>query len=309
MLFRNSAVSPQKSRFLPDNSAPHFALLFVQLCFGSFAVSGKIALKFFPSPVIVMFRVGLAFLAFAFLSGSWSKLKLNDKRDYGYFALYSLVGVTLNQLLSITGLAYTNATNASLLATTIPVFALLVGAFLGLDKLNFRKFFGILTAAFGVVLLVNPFKASFSGDTLFGDLLILLNSLSYAVYISLTKTLVSKHGALKSLFWLFFFGSLICVPLGMWSISSVDLEIVPPNAWIALGFLVVFSTILAYYWNAWALMRVSPGTVAVYIYLQPLIGFVLAVIFLGETLTFNFLLSTMLVFLGVYLVTKKSRMS
>ncbi len=286
--------------------APHLALLLVQLFFGSFTVSGKIALKSLPSPAVVMFRVALALIAFAIFNGSWKNVKLDDKRDYWRFAVYSLFGVTLNQLLSITGLSLTNATNASLLAITIPVFALLVGTIFGLDSLNFRKVLGILTAALGVILLINPFKANFSSQTTLGDSMILLNSLCYGTYIALTKNLVSKHGALKSIFWLFFFGSLICVPVGLWSLASVDLANVPMNAWIAVGFLVVFSTILAYYLSAWALVRVAPSTVAVYIYLQPLIGFMLATIFLGEHLTINFLLSAILVFLGVFFVTREN---
>ena len=264
------------------NLAPHIALVAVQLLFGCAPVIGKIALQTFPSYGIVGFRVGGAALAFYFLQRFRGSLALDCRKDYLLFAVFSLFGVVLNQLLFFRGLSLTTATNTSLLAVTIPIFTILISALIGYDKLTWKKILGTLIAACGVIYLVNPAQASFSSATTLGDILIILNSFSYAIYVAISKKLITKYGALKSIAWLFIFGSFINVPVGVYFMQTVELETVSAAAWIALAAIVIFPTILAYYWNAWALARVEPSVVAVYIYLQPLIGFVSAIIFLGE---------------------------
>ncbi len=292
-----------------ESHSPHVALLLVQLMFGSAPVLGKAALLAFPSFAIVGFRVGGAALAFYFFQRFRGSLALENRSDYLYFAIFSFFGVVVNQLLFFKGLSLTTATNTSLLAVMIPVFTFLISAGIGIEKLTWRKILGIVIAAFGVIYLVDPSKASFSSATTQGDILIILNSLSYAIYVTISKNLISKYGALKSIAWLFLFGSIINVPIGFYSLQSVELGSVGINAWLALGAIIIFPTILAYYWNAWALARVEPSVVAIYVYLQPLIGFFSAVIFLGEKLSFRAIAAMVLIFAGVYLVIRRRKLN
>ncbi|HXG83722.1 MAG TPA: DMT family transporter [Pyrinomonadaceae bacterium] len=290
------------------NYSPHVALVAVQLFFGAFPVVGKYVLQTIPSFAMVGFRVGGAALAFVILQLiSKDGLRLDKKSHYGWFALYSLLGVVLNQLLFISGLALTTATNTSLLAVLIPIFALLVGVVLRLDTLSGRKIFGVVLAAAGVVYLIDPAKASFSSATTRGDFFIIVNCFFYASYIAVSKRLIQHYGALKSMAWLFLFGSIITVPLGAYSMRAVDLANVPSLTWLAIVGIVIFPTILAYYLNAWALARVSPSVVAIYIYLQPLIGFVSAVIFLNEHFSLRLIIAALLIFTGLFLVTRKPK--
>jgi drug/metabolite transporter (DMT)-like permease len=162
-----------------DALAPHVALIAVQMFFGSAAVLGKVALQTFPSFAIVGFRVAGAALAFYILQRvRRGNLALENTKDYLYFALFSLFGVVLNQLLFFKGLSLTTATNTSLLAVMIPVFAFTISVFIGNDKLSWRKVAGIALAACGVIYLINPWKASFSSATTQGDILVILNSFS-----------------------------------------------------------------------------------------------------------------------------------
>lgn len=287
--------------------APHVALVFVQLFFGSAAVLGKVALQTFPAFSIVGFRVGGAALAFYILQRTRGSLALERGKDYLYFALFSFFGVMLNQLLFFKGLSLTTATNTSLLAVMIPVFAFTISAFIGNDKFSWRKIVGILLAACGVIYLVDPTKASFSSATTQGDILIILNSLSYGAYIAISKKLISHYGALKSIAWLFLFASLVNVPIGIFFMQTVELSRIGATAWTALAAIVVFPTILAYFWNTWALARVEPSVVAVYVYLQPLIGTVLAIFLLKEEWSSRIFLAMILIFIGVYLVTRNRK--
>ncbi len=97
------------------------------------------------------------------------------------------------------------------------------------------------------------------------------------------------------------------MPFGLYSLSSVDLGNVGSTAWLSLAAVIIFPTILAYYWNAWALARVEPSVVAVYVYLQPIIGTVLAITILGEEWKNRLFLAMILIFVGVFLVTRKRK--
>lgn len=290
-----------------ESLAPHIALLAVQLMFGSAPILGKLALAAFPSYAIVGFRVAGAASAFYFLQKFRGGLALRKRSHYFYFALFSFFGVIFNQLLFFKGLSLTTATNTSLLAVTIPVFAILVSIFIGNDKLSWQKIVGMILAAAGVVYLIDPTKASFSSETTQGDVLIILNSLSYATYVAISKKLISFYGALKSIAWIFLFAAFINVPIGLISMQSVELSQISSASWLALAAVVVFPTILAYYWNTWALARVAPSVVAVYIYLQPLIGTLLAIFVLKEEWKPRIFVAMILIFAGVYLVTRKRK--
>lgn len=282
---------------------PHLALLAVQIMFGSSAFLGKAALAAFPSSAIVGFRVGGAALTFYVLQRIGGDLRLDKKSHYLHFALFSFFGVVANQLLFFKGLSLTTAMNTSLLAVTMPIFTIVVSVFIGNDKLNLLKICGILLAAAGVVYLLNPAEASFSSQTTRGDVLIILNCLSYSIYVAVSKKLITHYGALKSIAWVFLIGSVFNVPIGYYSLQSIDIGNVGNSAWLALAAIVVFPTIIAYYLNTWALARVAPSIVAIYIYLQPIIGFLMAILFLGEDWNYRAPLAMLCIFVGVFLVT------
>ncbi|MFT3744582.1 MAG: DMT family transporter [Pyrinomonadaceae bacterium] len=293
---------------MPDNErsiAPYLALVGVQLSFGSFPVFGKIALTVIPAVGLVGFRVGLTALIFVIVQSFRRRFWLKDRIDYLKLFGISFLAVTFNQLLFTTGLSLTKASNASLISVTIPIFALTVGYVLGSEILRPVKVLGIIIACTGVVLLVDPRNASFSSQTTLGDLLVVANSFCYGVYVAISKSIVTRNGAFRSIMWIFVFASIFCVPLGVYSLRDVDFTAIQPNIWGAILYTALIGTLVPYFLNAWALARVNPSTVAVFVYLQPVVGFMLAVAFLGEHVGINFIASALLVFAGVYLVTKK----
>jgi drug/metabolite transporter (DMT)-like permease len=137
--------------------------------------------------------------------------------------------------------------------------------------------------------------------------MIIANGFCYAFYLSISKDVISRNGAIRSLAWLFLIGSIICVPLGIVSLSAVDFSSVTTHGWLSVAFIILFPTIGAYYLNAWALTRVAPSVVAVYIYLQPLVGTCLAIFVLGEEWKPRIFLAMALIFTGVFLVTRKGK--
>lgn len=284
---------------------PHLALVGVQIFFGTGPVVGKVVLKVIPAFGLVGFRVGVTATALIIFQSIRGRFWLKEKGDYRRLAILSLFGVTLNQLFFVTGLSLTKASNTSLLAVTIPIFALAVGAIAGVEKLKIAKVIGILLAAFGVILIIDPRNASFSSETTLGDLLIIANSLCYGIYVATSKTVVSRNGAFRSMMWVFIFASVICVPLGAYSMSSVEISAVEPTVWLLVAYIAIGVTLAPYLLTAWALARVDPSTVAVYVYLYPLIGLLLAVVFLGEHIGPSLIAAAGFIFAGLYLVIKR----
>lgn len=274
--------------------------------FGTWPIFGKIALTALPSTGIVAFRVVGGSIAFVILQRSLEHERKIRSRDFARLALYSLLGVVLNQFLFVKGLSLTTAVNTILLGTTIPVFTLLISILLGYDRLTLRKVLGITLAVSGVVYLLYP-ERHFTSDTAVGNLLILLNSLSYGAYIALSKDMIKRYGALNVLAWIFIFGCIATVPVGGYALSGLDLSQIGPGIWLAILYIILVPTVGAYYLNAWALARVEPSTVAVYVYLQPLIAFALAPLILNEKWNPRTWLASLLIFAGVTVVTWRMR--
>jgi len=294
-----------KKSALEHAYAPHISLILVQLLFGSFPVVGKFALQTFPALGIVAFRISGAAIILYFLQRFQGKLALERKSDYARLAFYSLLGIVLNQILYVTGLSLTKATNTALLAVVIPIFAVIISAAFKYEKFTWLKVAGIILAAGGVVYLIDPAKASFSSQTTQGDLLIVLNSFFYAWYVAISKDTFARNGALRSIVWIMIFGTLMSLPFGVYALKDLDFTSVSGSAWLAIIFIIIFPTAGAYFFNAWAVARVQASTVVVYVYLQPLIGAFLALTLLGEEWNPRVLPAMALIFAGVYLVTRR----
>jgi len=275
--------------------------------FSTWPIVGKVALKALPSVGLVAFRVAGAALAFILIGALRGRISSIQKRDWPLLVASSLLGVVLNQWLFVKGLSLTTVINATLLGTLIPVFTLLVSIALRTDHVSLRRIIGICLAAAGVLYLIGPERAEFSSTTRLGDLLIVTNSLCYGAYIVISKDLMKRYSALTVITWIFIVGSVATVPFGAISMSHVPLANVRPVIWLAIAYIVLVPTVGAYYLNTWALGRVAPSTVAVYIYLQPLLAFSLAPLLLGEKLSWRALIAALLIFSGVLVVTRRGR--
>jgi drug/metabolite transporter (DMT)-like permease len=300
---------PMSSRHsLGDHSAaPHLALIIVQVLFGTWPLFGKIALRSMTSTSLVGFRICGAAIVLTLLQRKLSELLRLPKRMIAWLVLSSLLGVTLNQLLYVKGLSLTTVINATLLSTTIPVFTLAVSIALGHDRASLRNIAGIGLAMTGVVYLVDPFRASFSAQSSLGDMLIIATSLCYGAYIAVSRDLVKRYGALNVITWLFLIGAIVTLPLSAYAWTMNDLKSVSMGGWLIVVYIVLIPTVGAYYLNAWALTRVAPSIVAIYIYLQPLLAFGLAPLVLGESWNSRTLVACALIFAGVAVVTIRSR--
>ncbi|MBC8028825.1 MAG: DMT family transporter [Pyrinomonadaceae bacterium] len=294
---------PALPSFKDRNLTPHLALVAVQVMFGTWPIFGKIVLRSMSSTSLVGFRICGAAIVLTLFRRQLGELIRLPRRILAWVLLSSFLGVVLNQLLFVKGLSFTTAINASLLTTTIPVFTLAVSIALGHDRASLRHILGIALAAAGVVYLVDPWRASFSAQTTLGNILIVINSLSYGAYIAVSRDLFRRYGALNVITWLFLLGALMTLPFAGYAWSSDELDSVSLGAWLIVAYIVLIPTVGAYYLNSWAVTRVSPSIVAIYIYLQPLLAFGFAPMILGESWNSRTLVACVLIFAGVAVVT------
>jgi len=287
--------------------APHLALIGVQILFGTWPILGKIALRSMSTTNLMLCRLIGAAIVFAVIQRSLRPLWLMPKRDLLWLTLCSLVGVVGNQFIYLKGLSLTTVINTTLLSTTIPVFTLFVSILLGHDRLSLRRLAGISLAAGGVIYLVNPARADVSAHTTLGNLMVACSSLLYAVYIVISKDLFERYGALNVITWIFVVGSIVTIPAGVYSLGSAHVYTLGPTVWLTILFVILFPTVVAYYLNAWALTRVTPSTVAIYIYMQPLFAFGVAPFLLGEKWNWRTVVAAVFIFSGVALVTRRGR--
>ena len=283
---------------------PHLALITVQILFGIWPIFGKIVLRSMSTTSLIALRLVGAAVLFALIQRQITPLIRMRAKDIALLTACSMLGIVGNQFLFVNGLALTTVINAEILSTTIPVYALAVSILLGYDRGSRKTLIGVVLSAAGVLYLINPLHADFSQQTTTGNVLILTNSFLYALYIVFSKSLVERYGALNVVTWIFLVGSVITVPVGIYSLQRENLAAISATTWVAVAFIIIFPTVVAYYLNAWALTRVPPSVVAIYIYMQPLIAFGFAPLLLGESWNWRTIIAAFMIFGGVALVTR-----
>lgn len=284
----------------------HGALFAVAVIYGANYSIAKVIVPEFIGPFgVIFFRVVIAGLLFWLIELFTVNGKIESSKDFIRLALCGFFGVASNQLLFFKGISITTPINASLMMLTTPVLVLILSYFFLSEKITKIKVVGILVALFGAIMLVGGTDFSFNSETWIGDLFIFLNAISYGLYLILAKPLMQKYNALTIVKWIFLFGSIIVIPFGINQVLEVEWSNLPMYFYYCLGFIVIGTTFLAYLLNAWGLKFVNASVVSIYIYMQPVLATTFAFIIRGDQLTVEKLLLSLLIFAGVYLVSKK----
>jgi len=201
----------------------------------------------------------------------------------------------------------TTPISASVIMTSSPITVLVVSYFLLKEKITANKLIGIALGATGAIMLIGIDGFNLSSDTFLGNIFILINAVSFSIYLVLVKPMMYRYKAITVIKWVFFFGMIMVIPFGVEEFTLVEWSNMPNEAWLSLAYIVIGTTFIAYLLNTWALQYVNPSLVGYYIYLQPVFSTVVAVSFRGDKLTLTEALYSLLIFTGVYLVSIKSR--
>jgi len=289
----------------------HFALLGVALIYGSSFLIAKSAMQgAVPPRAFIQFRVtgaALLFWMLSPLSGDHHFLRIPNK-DKLLLAVSALFGVTTNMLFFFEGLKITTPVNASIMMVSGPIMVLVAGAIIVKERITPPKIAGIILGAVGAFWLIYSgadFQLSglFSTDVAKGNLFVLINASSYAVYLVIVKPLMARYNALFVIRWVFTFGVFFVLPFGLPQVVEIDWNLWTTNILWAVGFVIVGTTFFTYLGNIIALKTLHPATVGAYIYLQPLIASVLSLFYGAETWSVHMLFGGISIFAGVYFVS------
>jgi drug/metabolite transporter (DMT)-like permease len=287
-----------------NNFKAHSILLFTALIAGfNYSISKIIMPEFVLPAAIVVIRGISASIFFWTIYLLLSREKIDYKKDLLRIFLCAFTGIACNQLLFFEGLNLTTPINASLLQCGVPVFVLVISATMIREKITPVKILGVILGASGAVLLLMSSALKSAGAHYLGDLLIIINALSYAFFLVLIKPLMAKYDGLTIAAWVFGLGTMMTFPFGYQDILRIQWQSTPAYALWSLAFIVVFSTIIAYYLNITVMKFVNPSVAGIYIYVQLVFTTLIAVWFGKDYLTIEKTLYSLLIFGGVYLVS------
>jgi len=280
----------------------HLPLIIVQVSFGALPPFSKLALNYFPPMSIVFFRIVASAILFSTIFFLFKQEKVKETKHYYWFMLYAFFGVAGNQLFYLTGLSMTNAVNAGILVTTIPIFTLIVAVLLKREEMSFVKIIGILIAISGVAILIDFGRFQFNKNFI-GDLFIISNSLFYAIYLVISKKMLKLYNSFTVITYVFVFASFMILPFTVNSLFVINYNSIPSSGYLSLLLVLIVGTFIPYLVVTFALQNTQSSSVAVYSYLQPLIATILSSLIVGEHITLRLLISALIILIGVSFVT------
>lgn len=223
------------------------------------------------------------------------------------FALFAaLLGIMLNQGSFILGVSMTSPIDASVVTTTAPIFAMIIAALYLREPITGMKIAGVAIGAVGALMLIlsSPAAASSGGGSVGGDLLCMFAQLSYATYFVVFKGLIGRYGPVTLMKWMFLFATLCWLPFGAEDFVSTRWQAFGWRNFAEVGFIVLGATFLTYLLLPVGQKNLRPTVGCMYNYLQPLVASLVAVLAGMDRFTTIKAAAVVLVFAGVYAVTR-----
>jgi len=291
------------------NFKAHIAVFTANILYGANYSIAKLVMPKFIQPLgFIIIRVWIAALLFIITTQLFIREKIASADRLRLF-LCAVFGVTINQLLFFKGLSLTSPIDSGLMMVTNPIFVLILSAVFLAEKINAKRIVGIVSGLSGAVLLIifgNQYSKTGSSNLL-GDIFVLINSLSFAIYIVIVKPLMTKYHPLTIMQTVFCIGAILVLPFGYTEFTKIEWNTFTQSTWMATIFVVIGTTFLAYLFNTLALRELSPGTVSVYIYMQPLLAAGFAMLLGKDSPNIIHLIAAILIFLGVYLTISRNK--
>jgi drug/metabolite transporter (DMT)-like permease len=290
----------------PQRSAILKALFSVTVWGASFVATKVALVEAAPITVVwLRFAIGVVILGLAVkLRGQFS---LPQGKDWGYFALLGFLGITFHQWLQSTGLVTAQATTTGWIVASTPIFMALLGFIVLKESLRWEQVLGIVLATFGVLLVVTKGNLSALARGRFGtpgDILILISAVNWAVFSALSRSGLKRLPATHMMFYIMTFGWLFSSVLFFATPNLKPISHISWNSWLALVFLGVFCSGIAYIFWYDALQALPVAQTGAFLYIEPIVTVIVAAIILSERLLFATLLGGIIILIGVWLVNR-----
>ncbi len=254
---------------------------------------------------MVGFRLAGAALLFwtASLFGMHEHVPL---RDVALLAGAALFGVVFNQCLFTIGLSVTSPVNASIVTTSMPIFAMILSFLILGEPITLKKAGGVAIGCMGAVVLIlsSATAASSRVGDIRGDLMCICAQLSFALYLSLFNKLIKRYNAITVNKWMFTWATVFVAPVSWSHLECLRWTAIAPGVWAEVGYVVFFGTFVSYLLSIESQRVLRPTVVSVYNYVQPIVAVSVSVLTGLGVFTWQQGVAVVLVFMGVWLVVK-----
>lgn len=270
--------------------------------------------KYLTPNVFIMFRAVGATALFWLIKFLFVKEKV-QRKDLFLLAACGMFGVTVNQLFFFNGLNLSSSINSGIIMTLNPIMVVILSYFLIRDPINIKRTVGVLLGATGAVLLTLS-SGNASSESLLGDIYLLINAASYAVYLVIAKPLMSKYSPLTVITYVFSFGMLFILiyPPTLSEFVATDFSAITADAMWKILYVVIGVTFMTYLLTMYGLKYTSPTVSSAYIYTQPVLVIFFAYILAAmgwaddytDTITWEKIIYMLIIFAGVYITSSTS---
>jgi drug/metabolite transporter (DMT)-like permease len=252
--------------------------------------------------LIASIRIFAAAAFFPLLLNATQRRVLKQPSTWRAVLVLALAGIVANQFFFAAGIRLTSPSHSALVHALIPVIVLLIGWVFLRERTGRLKLAGVLLAIAGASYVAMTMSPDERGRTLRGDLLTLAGAVSFAVYIVVGRRVLERLDSLTTVTAAFIVSVPFSIPFFGWAAVRQNWGAVSPEAWIALGYMIVAATFICYTLHMYALSKIGPLRIAIFTNLQPILGTVIAEGFGKDKLTPEFAACAVVVIAGVALV-------
>lgn len=228
-----------------------------------------------------------------------------ERKDFKQLLLLSFLAVPMNQFLYLYGIKFTLASNGALLYGTTPAIILILSYLILKEEMTRKKIIGVIIAFTGISIVMFERGIDFASDYFYGNVMIFLAVIAWALFAIYGKQLVKKYGAFHITVLSMIGGAIMFMPVGIIDLSINGMPTLTPGNWGSILYLSLGTSVVAYMLWFYALGRMDTTKVAVFANAQPIFTTILAVLFLGQPLTAAFLIGGAITISGVVLTQRK----
>lgn len=291
-----------------NNMSAHAAILSANVIFGLGVPVTKFLLDDWVTPMTYMATRCVGATIIFWLVSLFLPREHVERRDLMVIMAGGLLGFVISQTLTAWALQYTTPVYFSLIATLTPIATMLLAAlFLG-ERITGIKSVGVFLAILGAALMVFVgWQGGAGRNDLLGIVLALLSLLTWAVYLIITRKVSQRYTAVTQMKWIFLVSSVAVLPFA-WKEFPQTALFGGQCAWdgaLAMGFIVVFATVLGYFTIPYAMKFLRATTVSIYTNIQPVVASLVAIAIGQDIMTWDKPVAAVLVLLGAWLVTRE----
>lgn len=229
-----------------------------------------------------------------------------ERNDYWKIAAASLVGLFIPQMTFLMAITMTSAIDTAIIGTLGPVFTMIFAFLFLREPITGKKAGGVALSFAGILFLIfnSVHEGGAAATSPMGIALLLVNSLSFSLYLGLFRPLISKYSVITFMKWSFLFSLIVSLPISAKGLVTTDYAAIPGNVLWEIGYLIFFATFVAYFLIPYGQKFIRPTLVSMYSYLQPIIAAIVSILAGVDTLNWQKILASVLVVGGVILVSR-----